>query len=270
LGHLHDAAVNESSGLIASRRNPGLYWTHNDSGDGPFLYCLRGRGESCGVWTVTGAEARDWEDMAAGPGPGRQRSYLYVGDIGDNLDDQEHVTVYRVAEPDVAASPTGTRSAPAATEEAEALGLRFPDGPHNAEALLVHPQTGDLYLVTKEGAAAVYVARAPLSPSSVNLLVRVAVLPIGTGQGRNGLVTGGDISPDGRRVALCTYGDAYELEAPAGEEFDAVWQQPPHRIRLGVRPVGEAIAYRLDGRALLTTSEEPLGAPTPFEQVERR
>jgi hypothetical protein len=270
LGTLQDRAINESSGLVASRRNPGLYWTHNDSGDGPFLYCLGNRGESCGTWSVAGAENRDWEDIAAGPGPVADRPYLYVGDIGDNLGDQQQVTVYRVPEPEVRPEQATTnRSAPATTEQADVLRLRYPDGPHNAEALLVHPQTGDLYVVAKEAAPAVYVARAPLRAGAVNPLVQLAVLSVGAGDARTGLVTGGDISPDGRHVALCTYGDGYELEVPSGASFDAVWSQPPIRFPLGARPVGEAIAYRLDGKALLTTSEDPLGSGTPLLQVER-
>ena len=270
LGTLQDRSIGESSGLVASRLNPGSYWTHNDSGDGPYLYCVGDLGESCGVWSVTGAEARDWEDVAAGPGPTVGRSYLYVGDIGDNLDDQEHVTVYRVAEPETRADQARTtRFAPARTEPAEVLRLRYPDGPHNAETLLVHPQTGDLYVLTKEAAPSVFVARAPLTADATNQMSALAVLRV-DGSERTDVVTGGDISPDGRRVALCTYGDGYELEAPPGESFDAVWRQPPSRFPLGSRVVGEAIAYRLDGRALLTTSEEPLGSPTPLLQVERR
>ena len=271
LGNLQDRSVTESSGLVASRRNPGLYWTHNDSGDGPFVYCVGGRGESCGVWQVTGAGARDWEDVAAGPGPEPDRSYLYIGDIGDNLGDQEQVTVYRVAEPAVApgAAPA-SRSAPAPTEGAEALRLRFPDGPHDAEALLVHPQSGDLYVVTKEPPSGVYVARAPLSEGSSIALARVAVVGEGEEGSRTGLVTGGDISPDGSRVALCTYREGYELAAPAGRPFDDVWRQAPARFGVGSRTVGEAIAYRLDGRALLTTSEDPFRAAAPLYQVERR
>ncbi len=263
--------MTESSGLVGSRRNPGFYWTHNDSGDGPFLYCLGGRGEACGVWSVAGAGARDWEDIAAGPGPVPGHTYLYIGDIGDNLDDQEQVTVYRVAEPAVGPGHGGpSRAAPGFTEQAEALPLTFPDGPHNAEALLVHPLTGDLYVVTKGPRPAVYVGRAPLRPGVVNGLAHVAVLALGDGDDRTARVTGGDVTPDGRRVALCTYGDGYEFEAPPGEPFDAAWQQQPARFPLGFRAVGEAIAYRLDGEALLTTSEDPFGLGAPLQQVERR
>jgi hypothetical protein len=76
LASLEDRAINESSGIVASRRNPDLFWTHNDSGDGPTLYALDRKGKSRGRWRVSGAEAVDWEDIAAGPGPQPGISYL--------------------------------------------------------------------------------------------------------------------------------------------------------------------------------------------------
>src|SRR5262245_22891059 len=84
LGTIRNAAVTESSGLVASRSLPRLYWTHNDSGDGPYLYAITPAGESRGVLRVDSARAIDWEDIAAGPGPVANRSYLYIGDMGDN------------------------------------------------------------------------------------------------------------------------------------------------------------------------------------------
>src|ERR1044071_2795033 len=99
IANLKDAAVRESSGLVASRTTPGIYWTHNDSGDGPFLYAFDERGQSRGVWKVTGAKAKDWEGIAAGPGPDPSRKYLYIGDIGDNGERRAEILIYRVAEP---------------------------------------------------------------------------------------------------------------------------------------------------------------------------
>src|SRR5215510_12948394 len=99
LGKLQDTAINESSGIVASCSNPGLYWTHNDSGDGPFIYAIDNQGKSRGVWRVAGAAARDWEDIAAGPGPIRNRTYLYVGDIGDNDKKRASIDIYRFPEP---------------------------------------------------------------------------------------------------------------------------------------------------------------------------
>ena len=104
LATIKDKSVSESSGLVASRTTPGAYWTHNDSGDGPFIYAVDTRGDSFGTFRVTGAQARDWEDIAAGPGPQPNKSYLYIGDIGDNDSVRPEVIVYRVPEPKLSAA----------------------------------------------------------------------------------------------------------------------------------------------------------------------
>ena len=270
LGTITDPGIGESSGLAASRRNPGLLWTHNDSGDEPLVYCLDMRGAPCGVWRVTGADAWDWEDMAAGPGPRPGEPYLYLGDIGDNVDGRSEIIVYRIPEPAATAGGTTvpTKAAPAASAPAEALRLRFPDGSHNAEALAVHPTTGDVYVISKDAQAArVYKAAAPLDASRTTTMIQVGTIRLGAGSRGLEQVTGADISSDGRRAALSSYAQGYELEAPASGPFDDIWSQPPAPVALGPRLQGEAIAYRLDGRALLTTSEI---VPSPLQQVERR
>jgi Ni/Co efflux regulator RcnB len=263
---LEERAVRESSGVVASRRSPGLYWTHNDSGDRPFVYAFDAEGKRRGVWRVEGAKAEDWEDIAAGPGPERGRSYLYVGDIGDNGEKRGHVTVYRFPEPEAtAADAASTTKEPRATDRADALRLEYPDGAHNAEALAVHPTSGDLYVITKGlQNAGVYRLAGGGAASGTNRLTRVATL---RGEGFYGiLVTGADISPDGRRVAICDYATGYELRLPdaGAANFDDIWKQPPTVVPLGQRRQGEAVCYRLDGRALLVTSE---GSPASFFEI---
>jgi hypothetical protein len=262
LGQIVDEGVTESSGLVASRRNPGRLWTHNDSENPPVLHCVERDVRSCGGWTVDGARNVDWEDIAAGPGPQPGEHYLYVGDIGDNTAERDEVVVYRVVEPAVAADPGP--GAGGTTDSATAIRLRYEDGPHDAESLAVHPTTADIYVVTKTtGAAVVYKA-----PAGGGVLTRIA----GIGLGLLGLANGADISPDGRRVALCTPVGGYELsldgteDIPAGAGFDAVWAAPPVAVTLPGRRQGEAIAYRLDGGALLVTSE---GHPSPLHEVPR-
>jgi hypothetical protein len=262
LATLEDRRIDESSGLVASRREPGLFWTHNDSGDGPFVYAFDRAGRARGTFRVEGAQALDWEDIAAGPGPVAGQPYLYAGDIGDNERRREFVVVYRFPEPEVTAGVDAKTPRP--TQPADAIRLRYPDGPRNAEALLVHPTTGDIYIVSKApDGAGVYKLPAGFDPQAVNTLARVATLRgpdfFGT------LVTGGDISPDGRRVALCDYAQGYELALPEGsKEFDEVWRQRPTAVSLGPRLQGESVGYRLDGAALLATSEK---TPTPLFEV---
>jgi hypothetical protein len=266
LARLESREIKGSSGIVASRRNPGLFWTHNDSGDGPFVYAFDRGGRARGVWRVPGADARDWEDIAIGPGPVRGRPYVYAGDIGDNYEIREQVAVYRFPEPKVEdADAATTRANPRATEPAEAIRLKYPDGPHDAETILVHPVSGDIYVVTKAvGSAGVYKLSAASSVAGVNTLALVATLRgpdlFGT------FVTGGDISPDGRRVALCDYAQGYELRLPdsAPQNFDEVWRQTPAVVPLGARRQGESVCYRLDGAALLATSE---GEHPPLYEV---
>jgi hypothetical protein len=269
LADLEDRRISESSGIVASRLNPGVYWTHNDSGDGAFIYAFDRSGKSKGTWKVTGASALDWEDIAIGIGPVSGTSYLYIGDIGDNDRDGKVVTVYRVAEPTVE-SPNGSnsRGQTSHTAPAEAIRLKFPERRYDAEALFIHPRTGDLYLITKtKGAASkVYKATAPFDVSTFIELDFVSDLQLPSFSG--GMVTGADISPDGERVVLCDYFGAYEMSLPrANADFESIWQQPLAQIELGLRQQGEAVCYSTDGKAILATSEQ---IPSPLIEVQRK
>ena len=264
VGTLHDKSINESSGLVASRSTPGAYWTHND--DGPFIYGLNSRGEPLGVFRVSGVQARDWEDIAIGPGPERGKSYLYIGDIGDNEAIRSEIVVYRVAEPALTTETVKfTRQSPGVTANAEAIRLRYPDGKFDAETLLVHPSTGNIYVITKVAVfrPVVYEAAAPFAPGQVMTMRRLGEIRVPSLFG--GVLTGGSVSPDGRRVALCDYFQGYELQLPPkSTDFNDIWKQRMTGFDLGKRKQGEAITYRLDGKALLATSE---GKNAPLIQV---
>jgi hypothetical protein len=257
VGSIQNVSVKESSGLIASRSTPGAYWTQNDSGDGPFIYALNAEGQSMGTWRVTGAESDDWEDVSIGPGPVAGKSYLYIGDIGDNDLVRKEIVIYRVPEPKPdPALGASTKKNPELTETAEAFRLRYPDRRHDAEALLVHPQSGNVYIVTKEGMGnpTVYEVPAPMSIGEPLTLKSLGELKIRSLFG--GIITGGSISPDGKRVALCDYFQAYELSLPGdSQNFNDIWKQRLVSFNFGKREQGESITYRLDGQAVLGTSE---------------
>lgn len=269
IANIKNPSINESSGLAASRTNTNIYWTHNDSGDGPLVYAFDEKGESRGVFRVAGAQARDWEDMAVGPGPKRGQSYLYLGDIGDNGKQRSEIVVYRVPEPKlIAADRDSSKSNPRTSEASEAIRLRYPDGKFDAETLMVHPTSGNLYIVTKVMLknATVYEAPAPLVAGRVITMKRIGDIKVPSLLG--GALTSGSISPDGRRVALCDYLQGYEaVLPPASNDFNAIWKQTFTAFRLGQREQGEAITYRADGKALLATSE---GKSPPLIQVELR
>lgn len=270
LATLQNRDVNESSGLMAGggAGDEELLWTHNDSGDGPFLYRFDRRGAHRGTWRVAGAMSWDAEDCAAGPGPERGRRYLYFGDIGDNFLFRTNCVVWRVPEPDVPADATpSSRAQPIPTAQAEALPFAYPDGAHDCEALLVHPTTGTIYLVTKErgrGTSGVYRFPEPLAPGRKETLVKVAEISP-AGSQTESMITAGDIAPDGRRLILRDLRRLYEYTLPEGaQKFDDIWKQKPRVIPSPKLSQGEAVCYSRDGRSLYLTSEN---LPTPLYQL---
>lgn len=279
LAHFQDPRVDESSGLAASARSDAYFFTHNDSGDGPFVYCISRQGSTLATYRLAGAQALDWEDMARGPGPTGIPS-LYVGDIGDNLEIRRTITVYRVPEPVPPPRPPArppSRGAETPLTGVTAAVFRYPDGAHNAEALLVHPRTGQIFVATKlRGQATFYAAPHPLPAAAPVLLRKLTTLALPLTSVRGGppprprpgaaLATGGDISADGRRLVLRTYVDAYEWDLPPGgpgDNADLVHRAlstVPRILALPEREGGEAICYTRSGYSLLL-SVEGSGAP---------
>jgi hypothetical protein len=228
---LADPRIVESSGLALSRRHPGVVWTHNDSGDQARLFAVGSDGRTRAVLTLAGVEARDWEAVAAGRDD-RGRPALFAGDIGDNNGVWPEVAVYRVTEPAVLRD---------ATVPAVRYRLRYADGPHNAEALLVDPRANRLYMATKaESGGGLYRAPARLDPAGVNVLRRVARVPP--------VVTDGAFLPGGRGFVLRDYQQAHVYAGPGRRvgSFD-----------LPLQFQGESLTVSSDGRSVLVGSEGP-------------
>lgn len=268
-GVLEHDPIHEASGIVASRRNPDVLWTHNDSGDGPRLYALTTRGEHLGVYTIEGAQARDWEDLALGPGPEPGRDYLYVGDIGDNEAQHDLKYVYRVPEPVVEARQTAldTTLTGVAT-----ITFRYPDGRFDAETLLLDPLTKDLYVVTKRSTRArVYRLAYPPSTTDVNEMEPVAHLTLAqvpnassAGQG----AVAGDIAPSGLEVLIKTYVAVYYWSRAS--EAASLFANPSRTLPYQTEPQGEAIGWAADGNGYFTLSEEARSIPATLYFYPRR
>ena len=93
LSEIKDKKLSEVSGLASSIRNPGLLWAHNDSGNRPEVFLIDDKCDIKRIVVLDGIKNRDWEDIAVGPGPDSTKSYVYVGDIGDN-DGVHQIEVY--------------------------------------------------------------------------------------------------------------------------------------------------------------------------------
>jgi hypothetical protein len=246
VGVVETDLIREASGIVASRRYPGVLWVHNDSGDGARLYALDTKGKLLGVCTVTGARARDWEDIAIGPGPVAKQHYLYIGDIGDNSGKYASVRIYRVPEPKV------DRSAPFGrmhTEPVETMELTYPDKARDAETLLVDPQTGDLCVISKRDLfSKVYWAPYPQSTASRIVMKHVATLPWG-------FAVAGDVSPDGSRVIVRSPYNASLWVRPKGMALWHAFGGKVVGIPLMSERQGEGISFDGQGRGYFTLSE---------------
>ncbi|QES48862.1 hypothetical protein DEJ50_14580 [Streptomyces venezuelae] len=228
---IEDPRITESSGLAASRRHPGVYWTHNDSDDGPYVYGVdAATGRTVARVTMTGVgRPRDVEAVSLGPD-----GQLYVGDIGDNRNGGwDHVWIYRFPEPERLGD---------VTVKAAQFTVKYADGPRDAEALMVHPKTGRVYIASKDREkGGLYEGPAQLSTGGANVFRRVAAVP---------WVTDGAFSPDGSRLTLRGYLVARSypwrngLPEGGGESVGAPWQGQ-----------AESVTYSADGSALMFGAE---------------
>jgi len=262
-GVLENDQIDEASGLVASRNNPDAFWTHNDSGGESKLFLLDRTGKNLGVFELKGIKARDWEDIALGPGPKEGVNYLYVGEIGDNKARYNKKKIYRLPEPKVNASENPVNQV-IDKQQVETIRFKYPDGKRDAEAMMIDPTSKDIYIVTKrEEQVRVYVARYPQSTTKVNTLERVGTLNLHK-------IVAGDISPDGKEVLLKDYGNIYYWKKNGDESIEELLKTTPVRVPYIPEPQGEAIAWGVKGEGFYTVSEERHEVPAELYFYKRK
>lgn len=245
-----DPAVNESSGLAVSRKNKGVFYTHNDSGDTARFFRFDATGAVTAVFRLEGIQAIDWEDMELQRVGGKD--YIYLADCGDNGRLRNQIFVHRVAEPDPSEGN--------ALLKPETYTFVYPDRKNDCECLLVDPASGAIWFVTKarDQKTTVYVCRDP-KPGRVQTLELVKDdLRVNTGGIGGNLVTSGDVSPDGKSIVLKTYAGGYIYSAKG--RFDSWIAAVPIPVQFPLEKQGEGVCFAPDGDVLMTCSE---GSPCP-------
>lgn len=238
--------IDEASGLAPSRHFDGYLWTHQDSGRPNAVYLVSADGKSIREYTLPGTRNHDWEDIASGPGPEEDVHYLYVGDIGNNNAPLTATnTIYRVpeiAKPEDAFSP----------DDVDKITFSYPDGPRDAEALLLDPVTRDIFIISKESSATgIYRLAYPQSTTATITAEKVGTLPSAL------TVTSGAISTDGSEILIRTYFAAYYWSRKSGESIGAVLMRPAsQQPSVALEPQGEAICFAADGKGFYTLSEK--------------
>lgn len=265
LASLADGAVDESSGLAVSGRDPELLWTINDSGDAPLLYATDRAGHALGRAIVSGAINVDWEDLATVPA-GDAEPALVIGDIGDFGRERDEIELYRLPEPVIDPDDPPPLDQPIVTAPVERFPLAYPDGAHDAETLLVDPRDGEVLIVTKEvlGPAKIYRVPQPMTPGEPATMELAGLLSLPGLLLGAGLTTGGAVTAVGDRVTVRTYGMAFEWRVEAGQSLLDALMGVSARRSLAGSGRGEAIAYGSDGETLLMTAE---GVPCPLFEL---
>jgi hypothetical protein len=252
----------ELSGLAASRAHPGVLYTHNDSGDSARFFAINQQAQVLAEIHLTGATATDWEDISVGPCP--TGSCIYIGDTGDNKVDRTQYVIRRLPEPATLPSDGSVVS----IDTYESFPFVYPDGSHNAETLLVHPQTGQVFIVLKETGlpAGVFEMPLPLKADVEVTLNQVATLAVPPAEG---LVTDGSFHPCGNRLLIRTTNTTglFELARAPGASLVSIFGATPVRVPVAVEPQGEAVTYAPDGWHYFTASETVSGDPVPSLSV---
>ena len=250
--------LGEASGIVASRNNSGVLWTHNDSGDSARIFAIDIHGRKLGIYNLPGGVNVDYEDIAMGPGPVTNVLYLYVGDIGDNVGSRSNVRVYQIPEPAVYSSQFASPFT-SNLKGVRALTFTYPDGPHDAEAMFVDPRTGDLFIVAKHAnPAKVYTAsKTQLDAGNTNQLALAGSVSFDS-------ASGADISADGSEIII------------RQEDFARLWKRAPGQSVMGAlaglpvsipvvgRPIeinGEAIGFDQAGAGYFTLSDSTNNQP---------
>lgn len=270
----------ELSGMACATRPENVasyFWTVSDSPANCLYAISNSNASSQGKWTLSGvstASPSDWEDLASCRVNGV--SYLYVADFGDNPNTRTTFNIHRAIEPVVTGS-AGTISA----GDIHTIVCQYPAANlpthKDAECLIVDPDTGDLYVITKrEAIPGVYFLAHAATYSGTQTLTYLGKMfdipdittqPLGATACN---VVAGTISPNGKDILVKNYNDVYYFARPnkSVSIYTALTQTPIlvnayvgggtttyRKSHPTAEPQGESVCFDRDGQNFFTCSE---------------
>jgi len=234
--------VDEASGIADSKANPGHLWVQQDSGNPNDIALLTHNGALLKKIIIKSAVNRDWEDLSTGMGPASGTNYVYVADIGDNALAASEYNIYRFPEP---TSATDT------VFNWEKIKFQYPDGSHDAEAILVDNATKDIFIVTKQDSPSrVYKIPFPQNTTGTNTAILAGTLTFSG-------ATGAAISNDGTEILVRTYTSVYYWKRTASQSIEEALASNPKTLETQFEPQGEAVCFKNDNSGYFTLSERP-------------
>ena len=265
----------EASGIARDPRRDDLFWLHNDGGSETLLFGVDTMGVVLTTALVSDVTNRDIEDIAIG----RCGSEwcIYLGDIGDNRSRRESVLVHSIPLP---ALPDPDIDSEARSgdfdQELTALGsweLEYPDGPRDAEGLLIDDARGQLSVISKGRRNAgivlysIDLAEFDRGDDSIRTLSRIGRLAIPVGGSAAQLITAADLSPDGTLLALRSYASLHLLPWSGAFSQDTTLAPNSAALFLAFEPQGEGVTWGSDGEVLYLASEGRNGRPPQLSRI---
>ena len=244
--------LKEVSGLASSWNNPGLLWSHNDSGNGPDIFLIDQNLTIRQRYILAGIGNRDWEDIAVGPGPDSTKKYVYVGEIGDNEAVYPLKYIYRFEEPVL----DSIQNKEIIISEFETITFQLPDQRKDTEAFLVDPQSKDLFVISKrEKPVNVYHIEYPYSTNDTITAEQVMTLPLTQ-------IVAASLSPDGTELLMKNYDHIYYWHNAENLSLMQLMKEPFKEIPYINEPQGESITWAMDNSGFFTLSEVNKGKNT--------
>jgi hypothetical protein len=248
ISELTDKKLKETSGLIASIKNPGMFWAHNDSGNEPEIYLIDKSLDIKLSVRLVGIENRDWEDIAIGPAPHSSDTFIYVGDIGDNDAVYPYKYIYRLPEPTIGTSNY------ISTSDFETIVFNLEDGIKDTESLFVDHKSRNLYVISKREEP-VWLYEIKLTESDTVTAIKKLSLPFRE-------IVAADYFPATGDILIKNYEHIYFWANTSNTDVVSLLKQMPNEIPYEKEFQGEAIAWATDGLGFYTIGEKKKKHPS--------
>jgi len=255
LGTIKDKRLTEISGLVVSKKNEGIFWVHNDSGNESEIYGINQYGEIIGIIRFPEKENLDWEDIAIGNGPEDNIDYIYIANTGDNLQVRKIYNIIRLKEP---AINLNSKEQVIENIDYDTINFKYPDGSHDCEALFIDNKTKDLYIITKRDTLVnLYLISYPqlTGLNNINTAKFVTQTKLGFNRTKktSSWICAADLSRDGNHLIVKSYDSIYYYKIDTNLKYKL--QEQPQSLHYIPEPQGESVAFSPDGKYYYTISE---------------
>ena len=253
VGKIENKTIKEASGLVESIENPSGLWTHNDGGDGPFLYLISSfDAKILKKISLVGIKNEDWEDLAIGPSILEDTStYIYLGDIGDNKKNKTIKKIHFFREPKIKDFDNELIE----INDIKTISFYSEKKIENFETLMIDPNSRELFLIAKNKKKKQNIYKINTENIEIDEIQKAKKYLTLNLKNLKGEITGGEISRNGQKCLIKTYKNVFLWERKKDEKWKNIWSQAPKILKYIPESQGEAICWSNDENAYFTLSE---------------